>query len=167
MELTGHGGEVFAARFDPTGEHIASGSMDRDIRKPAHPLWSSIRTWTRLTARHSLVAHLGRMRKLRRAVGTQGRGTGLAVVTRFKSRVFCIGRHAPGELGCRDGPEDTEAPGPRRGHQLLGHEQARRRSLDQRVRRWIHWRTSSRVHMPENDADNALLAMGSAAKGRH
>lgn len=28
---SGHSGEVFAARFDPTGQHIASGSMDRDI----------------------------------------------------------------------------------------------------------------------------------------
>ncbi|KAL5457890.1 hypothetical protein PMIN06_003611 [Paraphaeosphaeria minitans] len=31
MELTGHSGEVFAARFDPTGQIIASGSMDRSI----------------------------------------------------------------------------------------------------------------------------------------
>ncbi|KAI9682175.1 MAG: hypothetical protein M1817_000229 [Caeruleum heppii] len=31
MELTGHSGEVFATRFDPTGQHIASGSMDRSI----------------------------------------------------------------------------------------------------------------------------------------
>ncbi|KAK5163313.1 hypothetical protein LTR04_002578 [Oleoguttula sp. CCFEE 6159] len=31
MELTGHSGEVFAARFDPTGQHVASGSMDRQI----------------------------------------------------------------------------------------------------------------------------------------
>ncbi|KAF1955377.1 WD40 repeat-like protein [Byssothecium circinans] len=31
MELTGHSGEVFAARFDPTGQYIASGSMDRAI----------------------------------------------------------------------------------------------------------------------------------------
>ncbi|KAL7780464.1 hypothetical protein CFE70_010487 [Pyrenophora teres f. teres 0-1] len=31
MELTGHSGEIFAARFDPTGQHIASGSMDRSI----------------------------------------------------------------------------------------------------------------------------------------
>ncbi|KAF2458316.1 U5 snRNP complex subunit [Lineolata rhizophorae] len=31
MELAGHTGEVFAARFDPTGQHIASGSMDRSI----------------------------------------------------------------------------------------------------------------------------------------
>ncbi|EMC98666.1 hypothetical protein BAUCODRAFT_30935 [Baudoinia panamericana UAMH 10762] len=31
MELSGHSGEIFAARFDPTGSHIASGSMDRDI----------------------------------------------------------------------------------------------------------------------------------------
>ncbi|KAF5845927.1 hypothetical protein GGP41_008417 [Bipolaris sorokiniana] len=31
MELTGHSGEVFAARFDPTGQCIASGSMDRSI----------------------------------------------------------------------------------------------------------------------------------------
>ncbi|KAG8533771.1 uncharacterized protein KY384_001512 [Bacidia gigantensis] len=27
----GHSGEIFAARFDPTGQHIASGSMDRSI----------------------------------------------------------------------------------------------------------------------------------------
>ncbi|KAL9133131.1 MAG: hypothetical protein Q9175_005691 [Cornicularia normoerica] len=31
MELTGHSGEVFAARFDPSGQYIASGSMDRSI----------------------------------------------------------------------------------------------------------------------------------------
>ncbi|KAI9722177.1 MAG: hypothetical protein M1828_004860 [Chrysothrix sp. TS-e1954] len=31
MELTGHSGEVFAARFDQTGRSIASGSMDRSI----------------------------------------------------------------------------------------------------------------------------------------
>ncbi|KJZ70828.1 hypothetical protein HIM_09787 [Hirsutella minnesotensis 3608] len=31
MELTGHTGEVFAAKFDPTGNLIASGSMDRSI----------------------------------------------------------------------------------------------------------------------------------------
>jgi WD40 repeat protein len=28
---TGHSGEVFATRFDPTGQFIASGSMDRNI----------------------------------------------------------------------------------------------------------------------------------------
>ncbi|KAK5994902.1 Pre-mRNA-splicing factor cwf17 [Cladobotryum mycophilum] len=31
MELTGHSGEIFAAKFDPTGNLIASGSMDRTI----------------------------------------------------------------------------------------------------------------------------------------
>ncbi|PLN77721.1 putative U5 snRNP complex subunit [Aspergillus taichungensis] len=31
MELTGHSGEVFAVRFDPSAQHIASGSMDRSI----------------------------------------------------------------------------------------------------------------------------------------
>ena len=31
MEAKGHTGEVFATRFDPTGQHIASGSMDRSI----------------------------------------------------------------------------------------------------------------------------------------
>ncbi|KAI9750412.1 MAG: hypothetical protein M1815_001786 [Lichina confinis] len=31
MELAGHAGEVFATRFDPTGQHIASGSIDRSI----------------------------------------------------------------------------------------------------------------------------------------
>ena len=33
MELSGHTGEVFAARFDPAGHLIASGSMDRTISK--------------------------------------------------------------------------------------------------------------------------------------
>lgn len=32
MELSGHSGEIFAAKFDPTGNFIASGSMDRSIR---------------------------------------------------------------------------------------------------------------------------------------
>jgi Prp8 binding protein len=36
MELTGHTGEVFAARFNPEGNYIASGSMDRSIRKVPH-----------------------------------------------------------------------------------------------------------------------------------
>ncbi|PHH77249.1 hypothetical protein CDD80_779 [Ophiocordyceps camponoti-rufipedis] len=31
MELTGHSGEIFAAKFDPTGNLIASGGMDRSI----------------------------------------------------------------------------------------------------------------------------------------
>jgi len=33
MELTGHSGEIFSAKFDPAGHLIASGSMDRSIRK--------------------------------------------------------------------------------------------------------------------------------------
>lgn len=33
MELTGHSGEIFAAKFDPTGNLIASGSMDRSISR--------------------------------------------------------------------------------------------------------------------------------------
>lgn len=36
MEMSGHDGEVFACRFDPTGRLIASGSMDRNIQ-----LWRS------------------------------------------------------------------------------------------------------------------------------
>jgi len=31
--ISGHSGEIFATRFDPTGQHIASGSMDRSICK--------------------------------------------------------------------------------------------------------------------------------------
>ncbi|KAB5539264.1 WD40-repeat-containing domain protein [Coniochaeta sp. 2T2.1] len=31
MELSGHSGEIFSAKFDPTGNLIASGSMDRNI----------------------------------------------------------------------------------------------------------------------------------------
>ena len=33
MELTGHSGEIFCARFDPNGNYFASGSMDRTISK--------------------------------------------------------------------------------------------------------------------------------------
>ncbi|KAI1193969.1 WD40 repeat-like protein [Nemania serpens] len=36
MELSGHSGEIFSAKFDPTGNLIASGSMDRSIL-----LWNS------------------------------------------------------------------------------------------------------------------------------
>jgi len=32
MELSGHSGEVFVARFNREGNYIASGSMDRSIR---------------------------------------------------------------------------------------------------------------------------------------
>lgn len=31
MELSGHSGEIFSAKFDPTGNLIASGGMDRSI----------------------------------------------------------------------------------------------------------------------------------------
>lgn len=31
MELAGHSGEIFSAKFDPTGNLIASGGMDRSI----------------------------------------------------------------------------------------------------------------------------------------
>lgn len=33
MELSGHSGEIFSAKFDPSGNLIASGSMDRSISK--------------------------------------------------------------------------------------------------------------------------------------
>lgn len=35
MELSGHSGEIFTAKFDPTGNLIASGSMDRSISASA------------------------------------------------------------------------------------------------------------------------------------
>jgi Prp8 binding protein len=41
MQLTGHSGEVFAAKFDPNGNYIASGSMDRTISE-----------WSRSTTIH-------------------------------------------------------------------------------------------------------------------
>ena len=37
MELTGHSGEVFVAKFNPEGNYIASGSMDRSICKCSAP----------------------------------------------------------------------------------------------------------------------------------
>ena len=75
MELTGHSGEVFAARFDPTGQYIASGSMDRSIRQFA----SEMEAWPALT-RHSALAKFWRMRKLRHSERTQASGIGSALV---------------------------------------------------------------------------------------
>ncbi|EEQ33244.1 wd-repeat protein [Microsporum canis CBS 113480] len=40
MELTGHSGEVFATRFDATGQHIASAGMDRSICAVLDVQWS-------------------------------------------------------------------------------------------------------------------------------
>lgn len=43
----GHSGEVFATRFDPTGQHIASGSMDRNIRMYTDGHQRDVRLWLR------------------------------------------------------------------------------------------------------------------------
>lgn len=57
MELTGHSGEIFSARFNPTGELIASGSMDRSICKVL-----SVSFFTLLTNEHrSALEIFGRM----------------------------------------------------------------------------------------------------------
>lgn len=37
MELSGHSGEIFSAKFDPSGNLIASGGMDRSISEPTLP----------------------------------------------------------------------------------------------------------------------------------
>lgn len=37
MELSGHSGEIFSAKFDPSGNLIASGAMDRSISEPLLP----------------------------------------------------------------------------------------------------------------------------------
>lgn len=37
MELSGHSGEIFSAKFDPSGNLIASGGMDRSISEPTVP----------------------------------------------------------------------------------------------------------------------------------
>ena len=42
MELSGHSGEVFCAKFENNGNYIASGSMDRSISED--PPISSLRT---------------------------------------------------------------------------------------------------------------------------
>lgn len=48
MELSGHSGEVFCAKFDPNGNYIASGSMDRSISMCTSflsPEWEIVRGW--------------------------------------------------------------------------------------------------------------------------
>ncbi|KAF7953131.1 hypothetical protein EAE96_006348 [Botrytis aclada] len=51
MQLEGHSGEVFAAKFDPNGNYIASGSMDRSIN-----LW---RTYGNCENYGTLTGHKG------------------------------------------------------------------------------------------------------------
>jgi WD40 repeat protein len=46
MELTGHSGEVFCGQFDPNGNYIASGSMDRSISESQYAQLRSIRANT-------------------------------------------------------------------------------------------------------------------------
>lgn len=57
----GHTGEVFATRFDPSGNLIASGSMDRSISK----MNEIVAVTTELTSIDSVMANLWTMRKLR------------------------------------------------------------------------------------------------------
>lgn len=69
MELTGHSGEVFVARFNPEGNYIASGSMDRSISKYLAPADGP----DFLTDCHSAVEDLWQMRELWNAQWTQRR----------------------------------------------------------------------------------------------
>lgn len=92
MELSGHTGEVFCAKFDPNGNYIASGSMDRSICKPIILL-------TAMRMRFngsSTLADVWRMRKLRCIDGAQGRGTRFTLVSRLESFVFSISGYALG-----------------------------------------------------------------------
>lgn len=88
----------------------------------------------------STLAVNGHMRKLRHSERTQASRSGPALVARLKSAVFGFGRHAPCQLGRRDGREDTETPRPRGGYQLHGREQARRGDARERVGRRIYRR---------------------------
>lgn len=49
MQLSGHSGEVFASKFDPTGNNIASGSMDRSIRACYAPFFDPRSAFVRAT----------------------------------------------------------------------------------------------------------------------
>ena len=61
MELTGHSGEVFCARFDPNGNYIASGSMDRTICM----FYIFSRGHVRLLTVDSALENVWQLRKLR------------------------------------------------------------------------------------------------------
>lgn len=42
MELSGHSGDIFTAKFDLTGNLIASGSMDRSISMYTYQSWKPL-----------------------------------------------------------------------------------------------------------------------------
>jgi hypothetical protein len=83
-----------------------------------------INWWFALTS-YSTLAQLRRLRKLWHSHRTQAGGTRSTLVARLESAVLGVCGHAPGELGCGDGREDTQASWSRGGDQLHGREQAR------------------------------------------
>ena len=126
----GHQGAIFAARFDPSGENIASGSMDRSICALRLPV-----SRCPVLMECSLVEGGRRMRKLQRAQWSQMPRAGRAMVARLADLVLRLGRLDAGELGCRQMPADPAILRARRTHQLHRRQQARERGGGQRLRR--------------------------------
>ena len=105
----GHNGEIFAARFDPAGHLIASGSMDRSISKSFARLSLLCNKYDRRSSNNSIpsaVADIRTMRELWSSHWTQGRYPRPTVVSRFESGVLSLGRHDYSKLGPRDRTQD-------------------------------------------------------------
>ena len=127
MELSGHSGEVFCAKFDPNGNYIASGSMDRSISEFGAGNW----LMGGLLTIGSVVEDFWRLRKLRHIDGSQGRDSGSSLVAGLENTVFCIRGYAFGKLGFGNWNEDTKTYWTRGSHQQHGHQQERRGTSDQ------------------------------------
>ena len=82
MELSGHSGEIFAAKFDPTGNLIASGGMDRSLSEQRAMLLQRQRTDF-----GSALENLWRLRKLRNIKWSPRCHSGLAMVMRLGNSI--------------------------------------------------------------------------------
>lgn len=96
----GHSGEVFATRFDPTGQHIASGSMDRSISAYHHVDWN-FRAAIDLGV-DSALAYLWPMRQLWCSDRSQRRSVRFTLVARLAGSFLGISRYDGSKLGFRD-----------------------------------------------------------------
>lgn len=104
MELSGHSAEVFCAKFNPEGNYIASGSMDRSIRKQ-----HALNCISHINLMRSIMEDLRRVRELWSAYRSQRRSIRFTLVARLESTLFSFSGYASRELGPRDRNAHTAA----------------------------------------------------------
>lgn len=94
-------------RFDPTAQHIASGSMDRSICESQLKLSILLSTTDASSTNDSTLEHIWAMRELWRSDWPSRGDPGFTMVERFTVDFFGIGGHDTSELGLGNWAENT------------------------------------------------------------